>query len=416
MTTSRILIVDDEPDVAELVKQQFRREIKDGSCQFSFAHDGVEALDILNAEADIEIVFSDINMPRMDGLRLLSELQTRERPPTTVIVSAYGDQKNIRTAMNNGAFDFITKPIEFDDFRATMEKAIKHNNHLSELMEDRLQAERNESQLRRYFSPSVARAVAEDTKVLSDQTGRREATFLFTDLTSFSSLVESTPSATVVDLLNNYFDGLVKVIFDHNGTLMKVIGDAVHVMFGAPQTDEHHARSAIQCALAIDDFAMKFMADQNAKGVPLGTTRIGINSGKAIIGNIGGELFFDYTAYGVAVNMAARLESANKVLGTRICVSKSTVDCWSGFVGRPSGLLDLRGSTKPIMAFEPLTSECASTEQISLYVDAFYMLEQSKAEAKQAFANLVSQNPDDPLAALHLSRILSGANDVNVKA
>ena len=113
--TARILVVDDEPDFEALVLQNFRRQVRNGEFEFVFAHDGQHALEVLDEEPDVEMVLSDINMPRMDGLTLLDRLTELHDGLKTVIVSAYGDMQNIRTAMNRGAFDFVTKPIEFDD-------------------------------------------------------------------------------------------------------------------------------------------------------------------------------------------------------------------------------------------------------------------------------------------------------------
>ena len=109
----KILIVDDEPDVELLIRQRFRRKIRDGEFEFEFALNGQEALDKLAADHAIDIVMSDINMPVMDGLTLLSRLTTMDRILRTVIVSAYGDMQNLRIAMNRGAYDFLTKPIDF---------------------------------------------------------------------------------------------------------------------------------------------------------------------------------------------------------------------------------------------------------------------------------------------------------------
>ena len=130
--TARILVVDDEPDLEELIRQKFRHQIRDGTVAFLFARDGVEALTVLEANHDIDLVVTDINMPRMDGLTLLQKLQESEGNLSTVIVSAYGDMANIRTAMNRGAFDFLVKPIDFLDFETTIAKTIRHVEVLRE--------------------------------------------------------------------------------------------------------------------------------------------------------------------------------------------------------------------------------------------------------------------------------------------
>jgi sigma-B regulation protein RsbU (phosphoserine phosphatase) len=122
--TAKILIVDDEPDLELLIRQRFRREIREGVYHFVFARHGEEALGLLDGHADVELVLTDINMPVMDGLTLLGHVRERRRPPATVVVSAYGDMVNIRAAMNAGAADFLTKPIDFQDFEATVHKTL----------------------------------------------------------------------------------------------------------------------------------------------------------------------------------------------------------------------------------------------------------------------------------------------------
>ncbi|MDE0002811.1 MAG: response regulator [Rhodospirillaceae bacterium] len=143
MKTCRILVVDDEPDLEDLVNQRMRREIRSGRYSFVFARNGVEALERLNGDSDIDIVITDINMPEMDGLTLLEQIPAYDPKFRCVIVSAYGDMKNIRTAMNRGAFDFLNKPIDFEDFRNTIDKSMEHLSQVREAFEarDRMLAE-----------------------------------------------------------------------------------------------------------------------------------------------------------------------------------------------------------------------------------------------------------------------------------
>src|SRR6195256_5824090 len=143
--TARILFVDDEPDLEELIQQKFRHQIRDGSVGFLFARDGVEALTVLEVNHEVDLVVTDINMPRMDGLTLLEKLQAIEGDLSTIIVSAYGDIANIRTAMNRGAFDFLIKPIDFLDFEMTIAKTIRHAEVLREAR--RRQAENQQLEL-----------------------------------------------------------------------------------------------------------------------------------------------------------------------------------------------------------------------------------------------------------------------------
>ncbi len=153
----RILVVDDEIDVEPLVLQRMRREIRRGEYEFLFAHNGVEALEVLNEDDEIDIVLSDINMPEMDGLTLLQQIPSVNPNIRSVIVSAYGDMKNIRSAMNRGAFDFITKPIDFEDLRITIDRTVQHLKMWREalLARDRLISIQNELGLASEMQQSI---------------------------------------------------------------------------------------------------------------------------------------------------------------------------------------------------------------------------------------------------------------------
>ena len=144
--THKILVVDDEPDLEPLILQRMRRSIRAGRYEFVFAQNGVEALERLQSDESIDMVLSDINMPRMDGLTLLSQIPDVDPNIRSVIISAYGDMKNIRTAMNRGAFDFVTKPIDFDDLRVTIDRTLRHLTEWREALSsrDRLVALQNE--------------------------------------------------------------------------------------------------------------------------------------------------------------------------------------------------------------------------------------------------------------------------------
>src|SRR5260370_25492297 len=191
--TATILFVDDEPDLEALVLQKFRRQIRDGAVNFMLAHDGIEALASIEQHPHVDMVVSDINMPRMDGLSLLQKLQEAEEKKSTVIVSAYGDMSNIRTAMNRGAFDFLTKPIDFSDLEMTIDKTIRHVEMMRETRRRQLEAERAHASLSRYFSPQIASRLA----AVADSDGMevhwREVATILTDITSFTSLVGTPP-------------------------------------------------------------------------------------------------------------------------------------------------------------------------------------------------------------------------------
>ena len=142
----KILVVDDEPDLEPLILQRMRRNIRAGRYAFVFAHNGIEALEVLHRDSDIDMVVSDINMPQMDGLTLLEQIPKVDPNIRSVIVSAYGDMRNIRTAMNRGAFDFVTKPLDFEDLQITIERTLTHMAEWKEALQsrDKLVALQNE--------------------------------------------------------------------------------------------------------------------------------------------------------------------------------------------------------------------------------------------------------------------------------
>ena len=157
----KILVVDDEPDLEPLMRQRMRRDVRSGKYTFEFAHNGVEALEMLKEHEDIDMVISDINMPQMDGLTLLEQIPQVDPEIRSVIVSAYGDMKNIRTAMNRGAFDFVTKPLDFEDLRVTIDRTLHHLEEWREALasRDKLVALQNEldvaSKMQQSILPTV---------------------------------------------------------------------------------------------------------------------------------------------------------------------------------------------------------------------------------------------------------------------
>ena len=406
--TTAILLVDDEPDLEALVAQKFRRQIREGKMSFIFARDGVEAMAVLATNKSIDLVVSDINMPRMDGLSLLRQLQETHEQLATIIVSAYGDIANIRTAMNRGAFDFLMKPIDFVDLETTIAKTIRHLEELREARRRQAAAERAHASLSRYFSPNLAERLAYDSGSFELSGHRREVASLFTDITGFTSLVETLDPSVLTAILNDYLARMTDVVFSHEGTVAKITGDGMHVLFGAPGDQPDHCTRAVLCALALDECAQALREDYRRKNVALGATRIGVHAGPAIVGNFGGGRFFDYTAYGDTINVAARLEAANKALGTRICVSASVATGMASFLGRPVGDLVLRGRVEPLRAHEPVSAEDFDTAATEGYFRAFRKLEAQDSSAMAEFATHLGAWPGDQLASFQLKRLLNG--------
>jgi adenylate cyclase len=265
-----------------------------------------------------------------------------------------------------------------------------------------------------YVSPNVAGHLLKNRDQLVLGGERREVTFLFTDLANFTSLVENVDPAELSAILNGYLDGMTQILFRHDGTLDKYVGDAMVVIFSAPVEQPDHAARAITCVREMDTFAQRYSAAQRANGVPFGHTRIGVNSGPAIVGNFGGSGSFDYTGFGDTVNIAARLESVNKTLGTRICVSASTADACDDFTGRPAGRLVLKGTTQGVDTYELLPPESMEDEHIKKYLAAYELMADEDSRALEVFKSLQLEKPNDGLVRFHAERLASGEKGVVV--
>jgi adenylate cyclase len=299
-------------------------------------------------------------------------------------------------------------------FKTTRRLMRLSDRNEQELRKLRSAAEAAKATLSRYFSPNLAKELVDDPEFLNIGGERRELTFLFTDLADFTALVERLEPSVIVPLLNQYLDAITQIIFRHGGTTEKIVGDAVHAIFGAPLEQPDQAARAVACALEIDAFAESFREEKAAEDIPLGATRIGLHSGPAIVGNFGGELFFDYTAHGDAINTASRLESVNKHLGTRICASAAVAANVPEFAGRPVGTLVLKGKTVGLDVFEPLTPERMQAPATDAYCTAFRKLQSNDPSAKQEFAAIVAHHGEDPLAIFHLVRLLAGESGVRI--
>jgi adenylate cyclase len=286
---------------------------------------------------------------------------------------------------------------------------------LREARRRQAEAERAHASLSRYFSPQIALKLAADCEGDGMEVQWRDVAAIFTDIAGFTSLVETAAPEVLGTLLNEYVGGMTDVIFAHEGTVAKVVGDAIQSLFNAPGDQPDFATRAIACAHNLDAWSEKFRERWRAKGINFGVTRIGVHAGPALVGNFGGGRFFDYTAYGDTINTTARLETANKFLGTRICASATVAAAAKGFQGRPVGDLMLRGRSEPLRAFEPLPPAKFKNPVTAQYAEAFAKLEAGDAGAMPSFAALVGKHADDPLAGFHLKRLLNGAKGVRMQ-
>lgn len=344
---SKILVVDDESDLEILIKQKFRQKIRQKDYEFVFALNGREALEQLEIHKDIELVLSDINMPEMDGLTLLSKISENNSLLKSVIVSAYGDMENIRTAMNRGAFDFITKPVDFKDLEITIDRTISHVKQLKQT----LQAMKENDILRMYVDETVLNFMGKkevETSIFENEIV--EGTVAFIDIVGFTKISETQPPDVVVNLLNEYFDIMVKEIINQKGIIDKFMGDCIMAVFKGP----YHLDRAIDACLAIRN-KLEESPERNEEGFKPKIS-IGINSGEMVSGNIGSCTLrrLDYTVIGDIVNVAARLQGAASI--NQILISEKNYHLIKeSFACREIGSITMKNKKDPMVVYEVLS-------------------------------------------------------------
>jgi adenylate cyclase len=343
---AKILVVDDEADLELLIKQKFRRKIRENVYEFVFAQNGEEALEKLLEHPDMDIILSDINMPVMDGLVLLTRLPEANPIVRAVMVSAYGDMQNIRTAMNRGAFDFVCKPVDFEDLDLTMEKTVNHVNQVRET----IKAIQENNILKMYVDENVLNFMTHkefENNLVANEV--LEGTVMFIDICGFTAITENVPANTVVHIINSLFDKIVKEVLAQKGHVDKFMGDAVMAVFRG----KYHLDRAIDAALAVKEQLKSVEEIIAGDKVFKPQVSIGINSGEMVSGNIGSASLrrLDYTVIGDAVNLAQRLQSAAKA--NQIIISEEVYQlAKESFQCVKIGEVSLKNKAKPVVIYE----------------------------------------------------------------
>ncbi|NMO22554.1 protein kinase [Pyxidicoccus fallax] len=302
--TAKILVVDDEPDVELLMRQRLRRQLRESIYTLVFAANGEEALERLRQHPDTDVVLCDINMPRMDGLTFLSRVGEVSPLVKVVIVSAYSDMKNLRMAMNRGAFDFLVKPINFEDLTSTVAKAVQHVGELRRAVQS---TEENQV-LRMFVHGGILERVLPLVRAPDALAGERvEASIAFIDVHGFTNVTRNEAPEVVLRRLNANFEVIVPEVMVRAGMVERFIGDAVMAVFRG----EGHLARALDACLVIRQqlHSLAFRCGDDspyAHGVS-----IGLDSGPLVSGSVGAQESgrLDYTLLGDVVNTAARLAS-----------------------------------------------------------------------------------------------------------
>lgn len=348
-----ILVVDDEPDVEALFTQKFRSKIREGEYIFYFAVNGFDALEKLDQIPEIDVVFTDINMPEMDGITLLSKIRERGFICKTNVVSAYGDLKNIRNAMNNGAYDFVIKPIELDDLDATLKKSLLENKltkeglkakadllnaikereqaqqlalerlleneriilEQNEMLEQKVSERTRELEIEKRKSDELLlsilpRETAEELKLNGKVAPKffNEVTVLFADFVNFTALSANLSPEELIHEINHCFCAFDEITEKHGVEKIKTIGDAYMCAEGVPIQDDYRIDNMIHAATEMISFVHRNKAQKREKGLPAFDVRIGIHTGPIMAGVVGLKKF-NYDIWGDTVNFAARMES-----------------------------------------------------------------------------------------------------------
>lgn len=337
-----ILVVDDEPDVEMLIKMKFRTKISNGDLAFKFAANGVQALEILDTHSDINLIFTDINMPVMDGLTLLSRIKKNESLPKVVVISAYGDLKNIRTAMNLGAFDFVTKPIDFGDLEITMNKAVDEIERLNQTIELKNKHESlriEKEQLIQKQNQILEQKVEERTKELQLEKNKSddlllnilpldtanelklngfakpkhydEVTVLFTDFKNFTKISEKLSAVELVEEINFCYSNFDRIITKYGIEKIKTIGDSYMCVGGLENNKKQNVINTVLAAIEIRDFMETEKDRRSLNDQFYFDIRIGLHTGPVIAGIVGIKKFA-YDIWGNTVNIASRMESASE--------------------------------------------------------------------------------------------------------
>jgi adenylate cyclase len=266
----------------------------------------------------------DINMPVMDGLTLLSRLRDLQSAVKAIIVSAYGDMTNLRTAMNRGAFDFVTKPVDFGDLEVTMRKTLADIAKLREMDRLRAAAERARSNLSRYFSPNIVEMLAAQDEPLG-AVRRQTVAVLFVDIVGFTGMAEAMAPEAVLSLLREFHERMTAQIFACGGTVEKYIGDEIFAVFGVPTVSDTDAANALQCADMMIAALARWNEERDARGEPPLAIGIGLNYGPAVLGDVGSEHSMSFTVIGDTVNTASRLQQLTRTLKTPLVVGDALV-------------------------------------------------------------------------------------------
>jgi adenylate cyclase len=274
------------------------------------------------------------------------------------------------------------------------------------------QTRRREALVRRRFeqhlAPAVVSRIVQNPSLVKLGGERREVTSLFTDIEGFTTMTQHADPERLVAVLDSYLEGIATIVIEHGGMVDKIVGDGIHALFNVPVDLDGHAGRAVACAVAIRNWSSEYRGRAEPAALRFGRTRVGVETGSAVVGDVGIKAKLDYTAHGDAVNVTARLEAANKELGSAICVGPTAAQRCDPALLRPLGTITVRGREGALAVFEPWPEDVPAPWR-ERYLAACALIDVDRERAIALFTELAAERPHDPVPRRMAERLRAGA-------
>lgn len=389
-----LLIADDDPDNRDLL----RRLLEPSGFRLAFAMNGTETIDLM-AREDFDAVLLDIQMPEMDGFQVLSRLRESGQLGNTpvIVVTGLQEEQDAVRCIENGAEDFLSRPIRPALLMARLNASLEKKRLREKVFEQ-------------HFTPELARELARNPDPMKMQARHAEVSVMFCDIRGFSSVSEKLGPSQTIAWLGGVMGEFSSIVIDHGGVLVDYTGDELLAMWGAPNEQPDHAELACRAALeilerlpAISDQWRPFVNGETQVG-------IGVNSGDALVGNVGTHRKFKYGPLGTAVNLASRVQGATKYLGTSLLLTGETAKrVRPVFSSRRLCRVRVQNIDQPVDLHEPKVAGGPEWETLArTYENALAAFETADFEtARREVASFLAAAPSDGPARMLRSRIES---------
>jgi adenylate cyclase len=335
--SGRLLVVDDN----KVNRLLLGRGLEQQGHAVAFASNGREALEMLRA-GHYDLILLDIQMPELDGYQVLEQVRTdlHLRDVPVIMTSSLDELDSVVKCIELGAEDYLTKPLNPILLRARVNAS--------------LEKKRLRDQQRELIRKFATAEVAEDLEASGLSLGGKyvEATTMFCDIRSFTTIAESQPPADTIELLNEYYTLMFEAISGHGGVVNQMVGDGLMAIFGAPLPLEDRRERSVRAALEMVEMIQLFNLERGARGQAQIRIGIGIASGQVIAGYTGTLRRVTYTCVGDAVNVAARLQEHTKVLGEPILIDEATCQGLGSAIHTvPRGPVQVKGKTQDVQVY-----------------------------------------------------------------